>query len=130
KSLVDRTGGRRSRWIWGTVGFGAWGNALMTKQHNISPLVAGSIAAWFGAGAVVAKPLLGWLSDQRAGARRTFSMLCLLIFAILLTVFGQASTTAQFYLVAPLLGAAAFGYTPLLIAEVTEVSDQRAAGVA
>ena len=116
--------------LWGTVGFGAWGNALMTKQYGISPVTAGSIAAWFGVGAVIAKPLLGWLSDVKKGARRALSIACLLGFALLLMTFGQASTEAQFYLIAPFLGATAFGYTPLLIAQVTEVSGSQFAGAA
>ena len=49
--------------LWATVGFGAWGNALMTRQYGISPVVAGSIIASFGIGAVIAKPTLGWISD-------------------------------------------------------------------
>lgn len=116
--------------LWGTVGFGAWGNALMTKQYGISPVTAGAIAAWFGVGAVVAKPLLGWLSDVRQGARRPLSIACLFAFAALLLVFGQASTVVQFYMIAPFLGATAFGYTPLLIAQVTEVSGENLAGAA
>lgn len=116
--------------LWGTVGFGAWGNALMTRQYGISPVTAGSIAAWFGIGAVIAKPLLGWLSDVRRGARRQLSIACLFGFAAMLTVFGQASTVSEFYLIAPLLGATAFGYTPLLIAQVTEVSGEGLAGAA
>jgi sugar phosphate permease len=116
--------------LWGTVGYGAWSNALMTKQYGISPIVAGSIAAWFGVGAVLAKPTLGWISDLNNGLRKPMSIACLAGFAILLVVFGQCSTTAQFYLIAPILGAFAFGYTPLLMAEITTASGSQSAGAA
>jgi len=114
--------------LWATVGFGAWGNALMTKQYSISPVTAGSIVTFFGIGAVIAKPLLGWLSDIHNGARKRISILCLAAFAIMLVVFGQCSTVSQFYLLAPLLGAAAFGYTPVLMAQVSDASGRNSAG--
>jgi predicted MFS family arabinose efflux permease len=59
-----------------------------------------------------------------------FVLTCMLLFAVLLFVFGQASTVQQFYLIAPFLGAAAYGYTPLLIAHMTELSGQERAGSA
>lgn len=114
--------------LWATVGFGAWGNALMTKQYGISPVVAGSVAALFGVGAVIAKPALGWLSDIRNGARKWIAILCLSAFAAMLLVFGQCSTVTQFYLVAPVLGAVAFGYTPVLMAQVSDASGRKSAG--
>ncbi|MDR8071881.1 MFS transporter [Burkholderia cenocepacia] len=116
--------------LWATVGFGAWGNALMTKQYGISPVTAGSISALFGVGAVIAKPLLGWLSDLLKGAAKFVSIVCLVCFALMLLVFGQCATVMQFYLVAPFLGAVAFGYTPVLIAQVTQASGEKASGAA
>jgi sugar phosphate permease len=116
--------------LWATVGFGAWGNALMTKQYGISPVAAGSIVACFGIGAVIAKPVLGWLSDIYNGARKTISILCLAAFAVMLFVFGQCFTAPQFYLLAPLLGAVAFGYTPVLMAQVSDASGRNSAGAA
>ncbi len=114
--------------LWATVGFGAWGNALMTKQYGISPVTAGSIAATFGIGAVCAKPLLGWLSDLHGHARKRISILCLAAFAVMLMVFGQSSTVTQFYLIAPLLGAVGFGYTPVLMAQVSDACGRNSAG--
>ena len=114
--------------LWATVGFGAWGNALMTRQYGISPVTAGSIAATFGIGAVIAKPLLGWLSDMHSHSRKRISILCLSAFAVMLIVFGQCSTVTQFYLLAPLLGAVGFGYTPVLMAQVSDASGRNSAG--
>jgi len=114
--------------LWATVGFGAWSNALMTRQYGISPVVAGSIAASFGVGAVIAKPVLGWLSDVQSNARKRISILCLSAFAVMLVIFGQCSTVTQFYLIAPVLGAVAFGYTPVLMAQVSDASGRNSAG--
>jgi sugar phosphate permease len=114
--------------LWATVGFGAWGNALMTRQYGISPVVAGSIIASFGIGAVIAKPTLGWISDLPGVSRRLISILCLLAFTVMLLVFGACSTTAQFYLVAPVLGAFSYGYLPVLMAQISDASGKRLAG--
>ncbi|WER50080.1 MFS transporter [Cupriavidus sp. WKF15] len=116
--------------LWATVGFGAWANALMTRQYGITPVTAGSIAATFGIGAVIAKPVLGWLSDLHSNARKRISILCLSAFAVMLMVFGQSSTITQFYLIAPLLGAVGFGYTPVLMAQVSDASGRNSAGAA
>lgn len=114
--------------LWATVGFGAWGNALMTRQYGISPVVAGSIIASFGIGAVIAKPTLGWISDLPGVSRKLMSIVCLFAFTIVLLVFGHCSTVAQFYLVAPVLGAFSFGYLPILMAQLSDSSGKRLAG--
>jgi sugar phosphate permease len=117
--------------FWATVGFGAWGNALMTKQYGIPPVTAGAILALFGFGAVVSKPLLGWVRDllgHKSG--RVLPVVCLFAFSALLVVFGRCQTESAFYLLAPVLGAAAFGYTPLLYVLLTEASGTKAAGAA
>ncbi|MGF6957697.1 MFS transporter [Paraburkholderia youngii] len=114
--------------LWATVGFAAWGNALMTRQYGIAPIVAGSIVASFGVGAVIAKPTLGWISDLPGVSRRMMSIGCLIAFTIALLVFGYCSTAHQFYLVAPILGAFSFGYLPVLMAQVSDASGKRLAG--
>lgn len=116
--------------LWGIVGFGAYANALMTRHYGIAPATAGAITAWIGIGGGVSKPVIGWLSDIRQRNRRVFVVSCMLCFAALLIAFGQASTVRQFYIIAPFLGAAAYGYTPLLIAHLTELSGQARAGAA
>ncbi|MFX5602872.1 MFS transporter, partial [Acinetobacter baumannii] len=74
------------------------------------------------------KPLLGWLSDLHGHARKRISILCLAAFAVMLMVFGQSSTVTQFYLIAPLLGAVGFGYTPVLMAQVSDACGRNSAG--
>lgn len=114
--------------LWATVGFGAWSNALMTRQYGISPIVAGSIIASFGIGAVIAKPTLGWISDLPRVSRKWMSIACLVAFTIALLVFGYCSTVREFYLIAPILGAFSFGYLPVLMAQVSDASGKRLAG--
>jgi len=114
--------------LWATVGFATWANALMTKQYGISPVTAGSVAAVFGVGAFIAKPVLGWLSDVYRGERKRISILCMFAFAGMLLVFGQCSTLTQFYLVAPLLGVVGYGYTPVLMAQISDASRRNSAG--
>jgi len=116
--------------LWATVGFGAWGNALMTRHHGISPITAGSILALFGVGAVIAKPLLGMISDAFNENRKFVAIGCLFALSGLLYLFGQCSTVTQFYVISPFLGAAAFGYLPVLMAQVTKASGARLAGAA
>ncbi|WP_051454027.1 MFS transporter [Paraburkholderia caribensis] len=117
--------------FWATVGFGAWGNALMTKQYGISPVTAGAILATFGVGAMVSKPLLGWIRDLLGpNSGKYLPIGCLLCFSALLVAFGRCTNEAMFYLIAPVLGAAAFGYTPLLYVLLTEASGTKAAGAA
>jgi sugar phosphate permease len=114
--------------LWATVGFAAWSNALMTRQYGIAPVVAGSIVASFGIGAVIAKPTLGWISDLAGVSRRWMSIICLVAFTLVLLVFGYCSTVHQFYLVAPILGAFSFGYLPVLMAQISDASGKRLAG--
>lgn len=116
--------------MWATVGFRTWGNALMTKGHGISVVEAGSVLAAFGIGAMVAKPILGWLSDLNHSKRKLVSMACFAAFAVLLITFGQLSTLHAFYVITPVLGAVGFGYTPVLMAQVSDAAGQKYAGTA
>ena len=116
--------------MWGTWGFTFWANALMVKGHGFSVAQAGSITVLFGAGAVVSKPLIGWLSDWLGGKRKVLVMACFISFTVLLLVFGLLNTEQTFRLVAPLLGVAAFAYSPLTAAMVAEIAGKAVAGSA
>lgn len=115
---------------WAVVGFSAWGNALMTKEHGVSPVTAGSIAACVGVGAAIAKPVMGWVSDLVKGRRKYLMSGTLLCYSILLVVFSTLNSVTQLYILAPVLGVVAFGYIPILMAQVTECSGKKAAGAA
>ena len=114
--------------MWGTWGFAFWASTLMVRGHHLSAIEAGGIVAMFGTGAIISKPLIGILSDKLGGIRRVPVIVCLLCFAAALLVFGTLETKAQFRLIAPILGVAAFAYSPLLGAMVTETAGIRRAG--
>ncbi|WP_434668176.1 MFS transporter [Paraburkholderia sp. A3BS-1L] len=116
--------------LYGTLGFVAWANALLTVAHGLSPIVAGSILMWFGVGAFASKPLFGWLYDAASGYAKLVAVADLVIFVVLLAVFGNCSSNTGYFLLAPFLGAAAYGYTPLLIGLYTQASGPRLAGAA
>lgn len=116
--------------MWGTWGFTFWANALMIKGYGLSPVVAGGITMMFGIGAIVSKPLIGLLSDWMGGRRKTLVVVCFAAFAVLLLVFGQQSDVERLRWVAPLLGVAAFAYSPLMAAMIAEVAGPRLAGSA
>jgi sugar phosphate permease len=116
--------------LYGTLGFVAWANALLTVAHGLSPVTAGSVLMGFGVGAFLSKPLFGWLYDTLNAYAKLVAMADLVIFMALLAVFGNCASMTGYYVIAPLLGAAAYGYTPLLIGLYTQASGPRLAGAA
>ena len=108
--------------LWGTWGFAFWASTLMVRGHGLSLAQSGFVVALFGAGAVVAKPAIGLLSDLLGGRRRVLVIACLLFFAAMLLVFSQLGSFAAFALAGPLLGIGAFGYSPLMNTMVAEAS--------
>lgn len=116
--------------LWGTWGFVYWANPLMVRGHGMAVGHAAAIAALFGLGAAIAKPLIGWMSDSMGGARKPLALCCLVAFAALLFIFGALQNLAALRIVAPILGVAAFAYSPLLAAMVTELAGRGSAGSA
>ncbi len=116
--------------LWGTWGVAFWANALLVKGHGFSVEKAGLVVALFGIGAVVAKPLVGLISDWLGGIRRVPILICLAGFVVMLLVFGALRTATAFMLTAPLLGVFAFVYSPLMAALIAEVAGRRLAGSA
>ncbi|TAL53043.1 MFS transporter [Pandoraea sp.] len=108
--------------MWGTWGFVFWGNALMTKRYGISPTHAGFVMVLVGIGAVVSKPIIGLLSDWMGGRRKALISACFCGFSILLLVFGMLERESQFHLIAPLLGIAAFAWSPLIALMIAETA--------
>lgn len=116
--------------LWGVIGFTSWANVLLTKSLGITPVIAGSVMASFGVGAALAKPGIGWFSDLVGGRRKVISIVALGLFAATLILFGQETSLAHLYVLAPLLGVFSYGYLPLLMAELTEASGPALAGAA
>lgn len=117
--------------FWGLYGFITWANALMIKGHGIAPATAGAVVAIFAITAVVVKPVVGFVSDRFfGGARRMPAVLILGLFVAALLVFGNLSSPTGFLWLAPLLGAAAYGWTPLLVALVPRLVTSAVTGTA
>lgn len=108
--------------MWGTWGFAFWANALMVKGGGLAPGQAAGIMVLFGIGAIISKPVIGWISDWLGGKRRTPTIVCLAAFALALLGFGYQTTSEGFRYMAPILGLVAFVYSPLMGAIIAEVS--------
>jgi MFS family permease len=110
---------------WATWGFAFWVNALLIEAHKIPPARAGLIGTLFGVGAMIAQPLYGMLSDLTGRHRKSLLLLDLGAFVVMLMIFGTLRTETQLLAAAPVLGIAAFAYSPLLAAMMTEMVDRR-----
>ena len=81
--------------------------------------------------AVVVKPIVGFVSDRfYGGARRMPAVLILVLFVVTLLVFGNLTSATAFLWLAPLLGAAAYGWTTLLVALVPRLVPSAVTGTA
>lgn len=116
--------------LWGTYGFITWSNALMIKGSGVDPVQAGFVVVVFGVAAIVSKPLIGLVSDLMGGRRKLLTLLVLAGFVVTLLAFGSASGPVAFFVIAPFLGVFAYVYSPLMIATVASLVDQRHVGSA
>ncbi|MFF3876392.1 nitrate/nitrite transporter [Streptomyces sp. NPDC001978] len=117
--------------FWGLYGFITWANALMIKGHDVSPGTAGLVVSVFAISAVAVKPVVGFITDRFwGGARKVPSIAIFGIFALALIWFGHLPTPTGFILLSPLLGAAAYGWTPLLVALVPRLVPSSVTGTA
>ena len=116
--------------LWGTWGVAFWANALLVRGHGLSAEEAARVVALFGIGAVIAKPIVGLISDWLGGIRRVPILICLVGFVLMLLVFGALRSDTAFMFAAPLLGVFAFVYSPLMAALIAEVAGQQLAGSA
>ena len=116
--------------FWGTYGFVIWSNTLMIKGRGIDHTVAGMIVGIFATMGIFGKPLIGWISDRLNGARRVPAIVMLLLFSVMLIVFGLLETPLAFVLAAPLLGLSAYCYLPMIVALVPRLVGTQALGTA
>jgi ACS family glucarate transporter-like MFS transporter len=116
--------------LWGTYGFVTWSNTLMIRGNGISPIDAGIVVVIFAGTAVVVKPLVGWLTDRLGLGIRLPIIAILLLFTATLLVFGSLSSFGAFVAVAPVLGIAAYAYSPLTAAMIPKLAGRQLAGSA
>ena len=103
----------------------------MTKGSNIPPVQAGIVVVIFAGTAILAKPLIGIVSDVLfAGRRKMLAVIVLGLFVVILLIFGAQSSLTGFIWVAPFLGIAAYVYSPLLVAMIPQLAGVRLAGSA
>jgi ACS family glucarate transporter-like MFS transporter len=115
---------------WGTWGFVLWANILLVSRFHLTPIDAGKVVGSFGVGAIIAKPLIGMISDALGGVRKPLAIAALLLFGISLITFGHLSKVDDFYWFAPILGVLAFVYSPLLNTMIAEVGGAGLSGSA
>jgi len=116
--------------LWGTWGFAFSANTLMVKGAGISQATAAGVVATFGVGGLVAKPLIGFISDWLGGRRKWLAIATLAGFVAMLLVFASIRSETGFFLAGPLLGVTAFIYSPMLAAMVAETVSRNSAGTA
>nr|WP_315593814.1 MFS transporter [uncultured Cupriavidus sp.] len=116
--------------MWGTWGFAFWANSLMMKRYSIAATDAGFVMVLVGLGAVISKPLVGLLADWIGGSHKTIITTCFFAFSVLLLLFGQLENDSQFRWIAPLLGVAAFAWSPLIALMIAEVAGPSLSGSA
>jgi sugar phosphate permease len=116
--------------FWGIVGFTNWANALMVKGHNLPLVRAGFVVALFGMGAMLGKPLIGFVADWLGGHYKALSIFCMGSFAFMLIFFGQLSTETAFLLAAPFAGITCQWSVPVMATMITEEATVSLAGSA
>jgi nitrate/nitrite transporter NarK len=116
--------------FWGTWGFTFWANTLMIKGRGFSAIEAGAVVSLVGIAAILGKPLIGALSDWLGGRCKWLTFATLVLFVVMLMVFGTLTDPVTFKIAAPLVGLGAFLYSPLLAAMVAEASGPVLAGSA
>jgi len=116
--------------MWGTWGTLTWANTYMHQSLGLSLKQSGQIMALFGLGALIGQPLAGWLSDWFPQHRRQTGMAILACFAILLWFFGINQDRQQLIILAPLLGAGAFIFGPVLNTFISELVEPHQVGTA
>jgi nitrate/nitrite transporter NarK len=116
--------------LWGTYGFITWANLLMVKGAAVSPVQAGVVLVIFGAVAIFSKPLIGIIADFLKIPYRMLVIGILAVFGATLLLFSFATDIVQFLWIAPVLGIAAYIYSPLMIAMIPTFSGERLAGSA
>ena len=113
---------------WGTYGFTFCSNLLLVKSHAFGAEKAAAVVVMFGLGGSIAIPIYGLLSDRVAAYRPQFVILGLLIFPMVLAIFGSQTTFFGFCLAGFALGVSAFAFWPLISAILADQVDHRRLG--
>lgn len=116
--------------MWATWGTATWANTYMNKAMKLSLVDAGYIMSLYGLAALLCKPIAGVLTDMFGGKKRVLLFWMLIFFGPLLILFAVNSNLSMLYVIAPLLGIAAFLYSPVMTAYIGELVELRLVGSA
>jgi sugar phosphate permease len=116
--------------MWATWGTATWANTYMNKALNLSLVQAGFIMSIYGGAALLCKPIAGILTDLFGGKKRMLLFWMLAAFGPLLLLFGTNTSMVLLYIIAPLLGIAAFIYSPVMSIYIGELVELRLVGSA
>lgn len=116
--------------MWATWGTATWANTYMNKSLHLSLVEAGVIMSIYGIAALLCKPIAGILTDAFGRKKKMLIFWMIIVFVPLLLFFGINTNITFLYITAPLLGIAAFIYTPALSVYVGELVELRLVGSA
>jgi MFS family permease len=116
--------------MWATWGTATWANTYLNKGLHLSVVQAGLMMSVYGMAALFCKPLIGIVSDLTGVKRKTILFWALLLFGPILLWFGANRSSALLYILAPMLGIAAYVYSPVMNTFIGELVDERLVGTA
>ncbi|MFC7391401.1 MFS transporter [Scopulibacillus cellulosilyticus] len=116
--------------MWATWGTATWANAYMNKGLHISLVEAGAIMSVFGLAAIICKPIIGILSDLLRLRRKTMLFFTLIFFGPILIWFESTTNISMLYIIAALMGIAAYIYSPIMNTYIGELADSGMVGTA
>ncbi|BBQ00557.1 MFS transporter [Burkholderia sp. SFA1] len=115
---------------WAVWGFAFLVNALMVKQHGLSPVAAGAVVIWFGATSLVSKPIVGFISDAMGGVRKPLMLGIMAAFAVMMIAFSFVEGTFALTVAAAAVGFFSLAWSPLMTATVAESGGRSRVGLA
>jgi MFS family permease len=116
--------------MWATWGTATWANTYINKKFNLSLVQVGAVMSTYGAAALLCKPIAGFTHDLLGGRCKYLLFVMLISFGILLLWFGVNTSMQVLYILAPLLGIAAFVYSPVMSTLVAELVSPNLVGTA
>ncbi|WP_312337685.1 MFS transporter [Anaerospora hongkongensis] len=116
--------------MWATWGIAAWSNTYMNKELHLSLVQAGAIMSTYGIAALVCKPISGFLADYFQNKKRVLIFGMIFSMVPLLILLGMNKNVEMLYVLMPLLGIAAFVWSPIINLVVGEVVPPHLVGTA
>lgn len=96
-----------------TWGVAQWANLYMVKQLGVTAIYAGQVMTLFGTAALIAKPIIGILSDILPIKKNYLTALVLLCFSPALWIFANTTNPDMLFITGPILGVGAFMHSAL-----------------